>query len=387
MNSKKGGLNRRTLLKSTGTAWLLSACGESTAQKPLGLAHTESWWVGASGREPNAYAFSAIRGRDGYLLRVPSSFRGHAVAQHPVVASRVVMFARRPGAAFLEVDLRTESHQLFDVSPRFWLQGHGVFNGDGSHLLTVEAEAETGEGYIAVRDAHRDYEIIDRFPTHGIGPHEIKRLPSSSGHEGLVVANGGILTRPSSGRKPLNLDAMAPNLAYFDMESGECLEVVRLSESKASIRHLDVLADNRVVVGLQIQREGLTHNDTLPLVAFHERGTKPQLMQNALGAQAGLADYVGSVAVSHKHGVLGVTSPKGNLALFVDTATDNVRGHYAFHDVSGIALADDDSTFVLSSSVGQIRFVDAMTLIEDRSRRLVTEQVAWDNHLLQVEFI
>ena len=55
------------------------------------------------------------------------------------------------------------------------------------------------------------------MPSGGIGPHEILRLP---GARLLAIANGGIHTRPDTGREKLNLDTMRPNLTLMD-EDGD----------------------------------------------------------------------------------------------------------------------------------------------------------------------
>ena len=121
----------------------------------------------------------------------------------------MLFVARRPGTRVVEVDLRSgEVMGQFACAADRHLVGHACFSADGRVLYTTESAIAEGRGKIVLRNAD-SYAAVDEWDSHGVGPHDLKLLPS--GRE-LVVANGGILTRPYSGRQPLNLDTMQSSL-------------------------------------------------------------------------------------------------------------------------------------------------------------------------------
>ncbi|MBW9268686.1 MAG: DUF1513 domain-containing protein [Candidatus Thiodiazotropha sp. (ex. Lucinisca nassula)] len=308
---------------------------------------------------------------------IPSGFRGHGVSLHPS-DNRIVMFARRPGTEAIEVDLESHDHRLaFVCKKNRHLFGHGCFSADGKLLFNTETEIDTGRGLIAIRDAN-SYELLAEIASHGIGPHELKLLNDD---KTLVVANGGILTHPDSGRKKLNLDSMSSNLCYIDSNSGKKLALHRLDETKASIRHLDVADDDTVAFAMQFQREAVAHDSLVPLTATHRLGDSLHLLKAPEAIVMQLRDYIGSVAINNKNRVVGFTSPKGSIAVFWNLKNGAFLGYHQLHDVCGIAVTEDQRYFALTSSNGQMRLLDAQTLKEDRAHRQHPD-IRWDNHLL-----
>ncbi|MEO0601611.1 MAG: DUF1513 domain-containing protein, partial [Myxococcota bacterium] len=246
-------------------------------------------------------------------------------------------------------------------------------------LFGTLADEMTGAGTLGVWRTDT-WAQVDALPTRGIGPHEVRLMPDG---RTLVVANGGLLTRPETGREVLNLETMDSSLVFVDSTSGEVTEQSRLDVPKASLRHLDVTDDGVVVVGAQIQRDVVGHDDVLPLVAAHRPGTglvafeTPELV-------AAMADYVGSVALSSRSRIAATSSPRGNLVLFWDVDRGEIVGRHAFSDVSGLAVDEQRARFVLSNSFGQVRTLDAFTLAEDDGARRDFDDVRWDNHLTLV---
>ncbi len=113
--------------------------------------------------------------------------------------------------------------------------GHGCFSADGALLFTTENDYDGRRGMIGVWDGADGFRRLGEFPSGGVGPHDIRRMPNG----GLVVANGGIETHPDTGRTRLNLPMMRPNLSYLS-EQGTILEQVEPPRdlSANSIRHL-----------------------------------------------------------------------------------------------------------------------------------------------------
>ena len=374
-------INRRTLIRLLGISGLSAQHSwAAQAAKPLQQA-TQPRWVSASGATKEQFGISWA-GQSHKLQTAHSDFRGHDVAAHPLRPNHALLFGRRPATQAIEVDLAngTITHS-FECAPNRHLFGHGCFSANGQQLFTAEGNIENGTGKIVVRDS-QTYQQLAEFNSGGIGPHQLKLMPNG---KTLVVANGGIRTHPSSGRKKLNLTTMNSCLSYIDSQTGQVLNSLRVSESKASIRHLDVHPDGTVAIAMQVQREACNHNRAVPLAAIHKpHAATLTLLEQPQTLITQMQDYIGSVAIHAEQCIAGFTSPKGNVAAF--WSTDNARflGYHRLHDVCGIAVTPDNKHFLLSNSAGEIRFITAKTLTEQKSMRRHYPNTQWDNHLLMI---
>lgn len=369
-------VNRRQVLMGMLAAGLLPGVIARSYAENL----ADSVLLSAQGKQPDSYGFGWVKkSAVDNAQSIVSGFRGHGVTQHPVKANIAIMFARRPGTQCVEVDLiNGEMGKAFSSESGRHLLGHGCFTKDGKYLLTAELAHESGEGKIVVRDA-LSYQHLSEFSSHGIGPHEIKMLPDA---KTLVVANGGIQTHPKTGRKKLNLQSMHSSLTYLDIEKGDLLGSFSVAEPKASIRHLDVANDGSVAFGMQMQRSVAGHNHIVPLAGVHRPGNAPELFNQPDSIIHCMNDYAGSVAINHTNRVAGFTSPRGNIAVFWHLDSGELVGYHQFHDVCGLTVSLDQKHFVVSNSSGQIRFLNAVTIQEDESKRIDVAGMSWDNHLL-----
>lgn len=334
--------------------------------------------IGAQGAKTENYSIASIEDDQVGINITQSSFRGHDVCQHPLYPSSALMFSRRPGYLGIEIDLL--SNQItkeFKAAKERHFFGHGCFNKTASALFTTEADMQSGRGKIGIRDAVT-YEQIGEYESHGIGPHQLALMPDGNT---LVVANGGIHTHPTSGREMLNLDSMDSTLSYIDINNGKLLGAFKVSDSKASIRHLDVSSDGTVAFGLQYQREAVEHTNMIPLAGIHAPNKVLQLLDKPEPLIQRMNDYVGSVSISHKHQVAGFTSPRGGVVAFWDTNNHSFKTYHALADVCGITLNADESHFIISNSFGQLRWLNAATLVENKTKRMKLDGVRWDNHL------
>ncbi|MEM6733398.1 MAG: DUF1513 domain-containing protein, partial [Myxococcota bacterium] len=268
--------------------------------------------------------------------------------------------------------------ERFDAAAEHSLMGHGFFSSDGALLYTVEAHNETGAGKLVVRDADR-WAPVGALDTQGIGPHQAQLMPDGTT---AVVANGGILTRPETGRQKLNLDTMESSLTYIELATGVVVERQTVLETKSSIRHLEVADDGTVAFGVQVQRDATEHNAVVPLAAVHRMGSEVSMLDTGIEAVAAMNDYVGSVAVNSTTRIAGFTSPRGDRAAFWNVDSGAFVGEHALADVSGITVSRDQSTFIVSNSLGELRHLDAESAREDRSARSEHPNIRWDNHLI-----
>ncbi len=368
-------VKRRALVKR-----VAALLGVAALPLPLqaSLIHPERW-VSAQGDTQNTYGLGWLHSEAAAISSVPTGFRGHGMVQHPLRPGSVVLIARRPGTQAVEVDLASgEVLHGFSCGEDRHLLGHACFSADGSVLFTTEAAIAAGEGRIVLRDT-KNYALLDEWPSYGVGPHEIRLMP---GGEQLVVANGGILTRPASGRQPLNLDTMHSNLSYLDARTGTLLDAQIVEEPKSSIRHLDVAEDGTVAFAIQVQRAATGHNDRVPLAGVHKPGRALYLFTEPGVLIDRLRDYTGSVAICNHSRLAGYTSPRGSLAVFWSIDDGALAGYHALRDVCGIAATPGRAGFVISNSFGEMRELDGHTLKERREQRSKNAGYRWDNHLL-----
>lgn len=344
---------------------------------------TRDLFFSAQGAQQTQYGFAAFPNT--LPAGENTGFRGHGASQNPVEKHRVVLFARRPGTEGVEVDLRSgKILRRFQAQTKRHFFGHGTFSADGKVLYTTESNLENDLGVIGIRDG-ATYEWLGEFDSHGVGPHDIHLMPDQ---KTLVVANGGILTRPETGRQKLNLNTMSPNLAYINAQTGKLVEKASIIEKKASIRHLAVAKDGTVAIAMQLQRQAMNHQGAVPIAAIHRKGHPIKLLEAPDNLWFALQDYLGSVAISEAHDTVGFTSPHGNLAAFWSLGSSknepSFKGYFALNDVCGLTTSQDDHTFILSNSFGALRYLNAKTLNEDIQKRQKLN-IAWDNHLFKLQ--
>ncbi len=322
-------------------------------------------YLAAAGLKDGSFALCGISPDLNILFQLPLPGRGHAAAAHPT-RPEAVAFARRPGNFALVIDCLSGKvkAQLKAPQGRHFF-GHGAFSMDGSRLYTTENDYETGAGRIGVWDTRpgpgHGFVRVTEFASGGIGPHDIKRLPGS---DVMVVANGGIDTRPDTGRVKLNIPTMRPNLSY--LEDRKIIDQQELPPAmhKNSIRHLAVGQDGQVAFGMQWQGDG----DGPALVGLHRRGQALRLITDTQD----LRGYVGSIAISQGGDRIAVTSPRAGLVQVFDPVSGAKVASAALTDVCGIAPGKPD--FVVTCGTGALHGLSAAS---DGVKPLM-----WDNHLI-----
>lgn len=338
-------------------------------------------FLSAQGRNSEHYSLGWIEPKEEISKQVLTGFRGHGLCQNPMKPEQVIMFSRRPGLQGIRINTLTGKQDgVFNSAADRNMQGHGCFSADGKLLYCVESETSTGRGKITLRDSETLMQIGE-FDSYGIGPHEMALMPDQTT---LVIANGGLLTHPDSGRKVLNYSTMRSTLSYVDTRSGELISEHQVPETKASIRHLDVAEDGTVAVALQVQRKAMNNEELRPLAAIHKQGQEIKLLQAPEALMLKLNDYMGSVKVHNPSRTVAFTSPKGDLAMFWHLDDLQLQGYHGFHDVCGLAISQDNKYFVLSNSAGKIRQINAHDLKENINKRLTFPTKNWDNHMLSV---
>ncbi len=324
----------------------------------------------AAARDPDGQCWlHGLSGNGQGLFRLALPARGHAAAAHPI-RPEAVAFARRPGVFALVIDCATGTVRA-RLSPPEGRQfnGHGVFSKDGSLLYTSEVVSQTSEGRLGIWDAEGGYARLTEVATHGVGPHDVKRLADG----GLLVANGGIRTDPDD-REKLNIETMRPNLSYLSAD-GRLVDQVELEHQyhQNSMRHLALGPDGLVAIAMQWEGDpGLT----VPLLGLHRRGAPIRLCPTADQDAILMQGYAGSIAIDATGSRVGITSAPGGVVMIFGT-DGQPRATIRRQDVSGIAAGKGG--FVVTDGLGAINACDDTGL-----HLLGTAATAWDNHLIAI---
>ncbi|MCR5866622.1 DUF1513 domain-containing protein [Aquincola sp. J276] len=223
------------------------------------------------------------------LLDVPT--RAHGLL--PLPDGGVLVAARRPG----EWLLRWHPAQP-QAAQWHWIDGDRAFSGHvqpwGGHLYTTEADLETGDGLLVRRDA-RTLERLAEWPTGGVDNHAL--LPDGRG--GLFVANGGVATRPETGRLKLDLAGMDSSIVRIDAASGAITHQWRLADRRLSLRHLAWRGDD-LGIALQAQHDDADSQQQAPVLALLRgaRGAPAAAMLVALSTPQPLGGYGGDICAT-----------------------------------------------------------------------------------------
>ncbi|MCD2185156.1 DUF1513 domain-containing protein [Rhizobium sp. GN54] len=353
-------LDRRSFIKMAGAAWATTIAPASLQA----LGRTDAVFASGFMARDGGFGLATVAEDGTVIEKVALPARSHGLAYSPA-NGRAVTFARRPGTFALIFDTR-RSHEpvVIHAGEDRHFFGHGSFSPDGRLLYASENDFEANRGVIGLYDATDGYRRIGEFDTYGIGTHD---MTVSDDGRLLIVANGGIETHPDFGRTKLNLDHMEPSLALVDAATGALIERHALPPSlrQLSTRHVDIDAKGRVWFACQYEGP---RNDLPPLAGHFAKGEDIRFLDLPDATTMRLANYVGAIAVNRAQGLLGLTSPKGGLAVTIDAASGRVLGERRVDDAAGIAPSPHG--FSVSSYDGRF----------DGS----TADLAWDQHIIRL---
>ena len=146
-----------------------------------------------------------------------------------------------------------------------------------------------------------------------------------------------------------------------------------------SIRHLAAAGTGTVAFGCQSQGDPFA---LPPLVGLVSPGGEARLLELPDDALAALANYVGSVALDRSETVLAATSPHGGTVAYWEFASGRWLGRHAMSDVCGVAGAERDGSFVLTSGNSGVELCAAADAVGRPLGGL--DRWSWDNHLLRL---
>jgi hypothetical protein len=303
-------MKRREFLAGLAALLGAPACVRAASSATLKATRLASSWEAEDGHQVGmlltlASGTGVIRVMS--ALDVPT--RAHGLLLEP--GGTLLTVARRPGDWLLRWDRQGRAIAWHWIEPRRAFAGHVLASLDGSILYTTEMDPENGTGLIGVRDA-TSLEKLAEWPTHGIDPHQLLWDATHAGS--LVIANGGVPTRPETGRVKRNLDRMDSSIVRLDAANGEILGQWRLDDQRLSLRHLawNTAAADRPVLGIALQAEHDTPEEKAgaPVLALFDGHT----LRTAAAPQV-LAGYGGDIAVLGAH--IAVSCPRvQGVALF-----------------------------------------------------------------------
>jgi hypothetical protein len=342
-------------------------------------ASASGFYVSARAVRDGGYRATGFRGDGAIAFDIPMPARGHSVALRPG-GGEAVFFGRRPGSFALVVDVtQGRQRRLVGAAAGRSFNGHGVFTPDGTHLFASETVSDTGDGMIGIYDPADGYRRVGEWRSGGLDPHDIRLL--SDGRT-LVVPNGGILQLGGMPRVKLNIPTMTPSLDYIDARSGDVVQSVRLESRlhQLSIRHLAVGPGDRVAIAMQYEGP---KGDRVPLAGTHRPGDgQIALIGPPDRVARRLRQYCGSASMDPAGRILGITSPRGGIAVFWDGATGRFLGTHDLADCCGIAPGSRAGEFLISNGHGILQRFDALAMRSVGADRTPISGARWDNHML-----
>jgi hypothetical protein len=299
--------SRRRWLRGAVGAWLAAggapagaalARGEHAPPKPS-LRVALAWddpAPGADGEPAHCVGVWALAaGRVDVLARREVPTRAHGIARG--VAGELLAVARRPGLWLQRWadDGRLLRQAWAEPGRRF--NGHVLASDDGRWLWSTEQHDVDGAGVVALRDP-RTLALLDEWPTGGTDPHQLLMVGDT-----LYVANGGVPTRPETGRAKQSLTGMDSSLVAFDRRSGRRLGTWRLADPRLSLRHLAWHAPSGLLgIALQAEHDDPAERAAAPVLACFDGQrlwvpTPPR----------GTGGYAGDIAATEEGFCLGAT--------------------------------------------------------------------------------
>jgi hypothetical protein len=270
------------------------------------------------------------------LTLIRMNFFGHGIVADPVNPELVSIFEKR-GRGACEIDLKQgRVTRPITTAPNRQFYGHGAYSQNGDILYSTETVMEEGcTGLIAVRDA-KTHKYLGEFPSYGASPHDCRLIDNGNT---MVITNGGG-----------NLSGAAPGVAFVDIHSEKLIEKLEFDTPDINAGHLDITSDGGLAV-VSAQREGFPDmaNGGISLKPrkgdLHTLDEPEDIVQRLQGETL-------SVCIHETSGVVGATTPAGNLLTFWDLDSGKLLRHVELQNPRGIELSRDGAHFVVSYGFG-----------------------------------
>ena len=290
--------------------------------------------------------------------------RAHEVLAIPGHPGQALAVGRRPGEYLLRFDAhRGRPLQWHDMELDRFLCGHAAFSADGQTLYTPEFDAESGAGLVVERDP-MSLQKRREYASGGLGPHAMFVEPGGT----LLVANGGLLLLPETGRRKLNRDHMDSNLARLDPKTGRVLDTWRVADPFMSLRHIARAPNGTIAIASQAEHLDAAAQRAAPLVSLlGPHGLQPLALPTGLL----LEGYAGDIAHVPGRGFVASATRAGQLAWWSEEG--RWLGQQALPNASAIAALGPQ--WLASGDAGGVR-----GLVDGHEIASRAAQLRWDNH-------
>ena len=291
-------------------------------------------------------------------LEVPT--RAHGLLRE--ASGSLLVVARRPGDWLLRWSADGRPLAWRWIEPGRAFAGHVIASEDGRTLFTTEINLDSGAGLIGVRDGG-NLEKRAEWPSGGLDPHMLVLDATRPG--ALIVANGGVPTRPETGRRKVDLHRMDSSLVRLDARTGALLGQWRLADPRLSLRHL-AWNGHRLGIALQAEHDDPATKAAAPVLAVFDGATL-----RPVPAAAPLAGYGGSIAALGDGFAVSCPRAQG-VAVY---GADGFREWVALAEVCPLASAQDRLW-----AGGRGLALGLAETAEPSARRAVAPDIRLDNH-------
>jgi hypothetical protein len=297
--------SRRQFIASLAALMSAPALARAASLNHEGTIRLAATWQAGNGYQTGVLSGETSTNALSIVSAIDVPTRAHGLLLEP--AGTIITVARRPGNWLLRWDHNGKPLAWHWSEPGRVFAGHLLASADGRTLYTTEINLETGDGLIGVRDA-ASLEKRDEWLTHGIDPHQLVWDVTHPGS--LIVANGGVPTRPETGRIKLDLGQMDSSLVRLDAKTGELQGQWRLQDRRLSLRHLawNVSVPGQPVLGIALQAE---HDTEIEKVASPVLALFDGRALHAVPATQPLAGYGGSIAPIENGFAIGCPRAQG----------------------------------------------------------------------------
>lgn len=369
-------MSKKTLSRRNFLAGLtLLSCLPSLAKSAILSKSKQTIFINGHHDQMDSFYIGGVNvdGEEQFKLPLPEMPHGFAVS--PNNSNMLVTFPGLTGVKTIVTDV-ANGKKIAEINIRKGrhFNGHGVFSPDGKFLFTTENSIETSDGVIGVYET-KNFSFVREFTAYGLGPHGIDILPDG---KSLVVASGGLRTRPDTGKYYFDINKMQSSVVYIDAKNGKLLHQIKEPIHRLSIRQAIVFGDDGDVL-VVCQYKG---KRVMPKLVGIQRGSGEIAMLDIDDDSLSLMNgYVGHVVIAGD--IAAVSAPRGKGMFFWNLKQKKFLGLVEINDVSGVQPIDNSGNFIASANTGELYKMNANTLKSSLLTNLGAE-VKWTNHMIKM---
>lgn len=265
--------------------------------------------------------------------RIPLDFFGHGLAINPMRPREAVLLEKRgPRGCVLDLAARRVVRPIAPMGGHAFY-GHGAYSSEGDVLFVVEAQLETNQGAVSIRDSST-FAVLGVFPTYGMVPHDCHLV---EGGRTLVITNGG---------GPVD-SPFLPSVTFVDVASRALLEKHEVLDRNRNTGHV-ALTDNREFAMVSAPRDGLPAQTSLGGVTLRRQGQPWVHMMAPNVVTSRLIGESLSVAIHRPSRTVVATHPDGDLITFWSLDRGGLMTRLELPGPRGVTVTLDQQFYAVS---------------------------------------